>query len=49
MVAVFFLNPIPILRRDARYWFLRVLLRVMTPGYSRVEVSYSGCDIEDEG
>ena len=38
MVAVLFLNPLPIFRRDARYWFLRVLLRVITPGYSRVEV-----------
>jgi len=37
-VAVLFLNPLPFFRRDSRYWFLRVLLRVITPGYSRVEV-----------
>ncbi|WRT70222.1 uncharacterized protein IL334_007217 [Kwoniella shivajii] len=36
-VAVFFLNPLPILRRGTRYWLLRVLFRVCTPGYSRVE------------
>jgi hypothetical protein len=40
-VAVLFLNPLPSMRRDARYWFLRVLLRVITPGYSRVEVHLS--------
>ncbi|ORY33360.1 EXS family-domain-containing protein [Naematelia encephala] len=33
----FWLNPLPIFRRQARYWFLRVLFRVCTPGYSRVE------------
>jgi hypothetical protein len=38
-LAVLFLNPLPMFRRDARYWFLRVLLRVITPGYSRIEVS----------
>ena len=38
-VCVFFLNPINIFRRRSRYWFLRVLFRVCTPGYSRVEVS----------
>ncbi|WVR00182.1 hypothetical protein IAU59_007324 [Kwoniella sp. CBS 9459] len=36
-VAVFFLNPLPVLRRGTRYWLLRVLFRVCTPGYSRVE------------
>ncbi|KAL7418429.1 Xenotropic and polytropic retrovirus receptor 1 [Cryptotrichosporon argae] len=36
-VCVFFLNPLPVLRRRSRYWFLRVLFRVCTPGYSRVE------------
>lgn len=36
-VCVFFLNPLPIFRRRSRYWFLRVLFRVITPGYSRVE------------
>ncbi|WWD19646.1 hypothetical protein CI109_104108 [Kwoniella shandongensis] len=36
-VAVFFLNPLPVLRRQSRYWLLRVLFRVCTPGYSRVE------------
>ncbi|KAK8853230.1 hypothetical protein IAR55_003932 [Kwoniella newhampshirensis] len=35
--AVFFLNPLPVLRRQSRYWLLRVLFRVCTPGYSRVE------------
>ncbi|WVF72993.1 hypothetical protein IAT40_007811 [Kwoniella sp. CBS 6097] len=36
-VAVFFLNPLPVLRRGTRYWLLKVLFRVCTPGYSRVE------------
>lgn len=39
LVAVFFLNPLPVLRRGTRYWLARVLFRVFTPGYSRVEVS----------
>lgn len=38
-IVVFFLNPLPIIRRRSRYWFLHVLWRVITPGYSRVEVS----------
>ena len=37
LVVVFFLNPLPIFRRHARYWLLKVLWRVVTPGYSRVE------------
>ncbi|WWC64582.1 uncharacterized protein I303_107193 [Kwoniella dejecticola CBS 10117] len=37
LVAVFFLNPLPVLRRGTRYWLLKVLFRVCTPGYSRVE------------
>lgn len=41
LVVVFFLNPLPILRRRSRYWLLKVLFRVCTPGYSRVEVSQS--------
>jgi hypothetical protein len=48
MVAVFFLNPLPVLRRDARYWFLRVLSRVCTPGISRVEVSSGSSDWRTE-
>lgn len=36
-LAVFWLNPLPIFRRSSRYWLLRVLARVLTPGYSRVE------------
>ncbi|WVQ84502.1 hypothetical protein IAT38_006654 [Cryptococcus sp. DSM 104549] len=35
--AVFWLNPLPIFRRQTRYWLLKVLFRVVTPGYSRVE------------
>ncbi|WWD03630.1 hypothetical protein V865_001685 [Kwoniella europaea PYCC6329] len=35
--VVFFLNPLPVLRRGTRYWLLKVLFRVITPGYSRVE------------
>ncbi|BEI88828.1 uncharacterized protein CcaverHIS019_0201900 [Cutaneotrichosporon cavernicola] len=35
--CAFFLNPLPIFRRRVRWWFLRVLFRVCTPGYSRVE------------
>nr|XP_019044152.1 hypothetical protein I302_07433 [Kwoniella bestiolae CBS 10118]OCF23082.1 hypothetical protein I302_07433 [Kwoniella bestiolae CBS 10118] len=35
--VVFFLNPLPVLRRGTRYWLLKVLFRVVTPGYSRVE------------
>ncbi|WVO14281.1 hypothetical protein L204_101913 [Cryptococcus depauperatus] len=35
--AVFWLNPLPILRRRTRYWLLKVLFRVITPGYSKVE------------
>lgn len=35
--VAFFLNPLPIFRRRARYWLLRVLFRVITPGISRVE------------
>ncbi|WWC91724.1 uncharacterized protein L201_006671 [Kwoniella dendrophila CBS 6074] len=35
--VVFFLNPLPVLRRGTRYWLLKVLFRVCTPGYSRVE------------
>jgi hypothetical protein len=38
-VAVFFLNPLPVLRRRSRWWLIKVLWRVCTPGYSRVEVS----------
>ncbi|WWC72020.1 uncharacterized protein I206_105979 [Kwoniella pini CBS 10737] len=37
LVVVFFLNPLPVLRRGTRYWLLKVLFRVCTPGYSRVE------------
>ena len=37
-VCLFFLSPIDIFRRSSRYWLLRVLFRVCTPGYSRVEV-----------
>ncbi|WOO82310.1 Xenotropic and polytropic retrovirus receptor 1 [Vanrija pseudolonga] len=37
LIVVFFLNPLPIFRRRSRYWFLHVLWRVITPGYSRVE------------
>ncbi|KAL1412764.1 Xenotropic and polytropic retrovirus receptor 1 [Vanrija albida] len=36
-IVVFFINPLPIIRRRSRYWFLHVLWRVITPGYSRVE------------
>ncbi|OXC70750.1 hypothetical protein AYX13_00732 [Cryptococcus neoformans] len=36
-LCVFWLNPLPVLRRGTRYWLLRVLFRVITPGYSRVE------------
>ncbi|KIR53486.1 hypothetical protein I315_04079 [Cryptococcus gattii Ru294] len=36
-LCVFWLNPLPVLRRGARYWLLRVMFRVLTPGYSRVE------------
>lgn len=35
--VAFFVNPLPIFRRRARYWLLRVLFRVLTPGISRVE------------
>ncbi|ODN94664.1 hypothetical protein L198_04805 [Cryptococcus wingfieldii CBS 7118] len=35
--AVFWINPFPIFRRQTRYWLLKVLFRVITPGYSRVE------------
>lgn len=38
-ICAFFLNPLPIFRRRPRYWFLKVLARVCTPGYSRVEVN----------
>ncbi len=37
-LTAFFLNPLPVLRRNARWWLLRVLFRVLTPGISRVEV-----------
>ncbi|KIR29217.1 hypothetical protein I309_01804 [Cryptococcus deuterogattii LA55] len=36
-LCVFWLNPLPVLRRGTRYWLLRVMFRVLTPGYSRVE------------
>ncbi|WVQ74177.1 hypothetical protein IAR50_003771 [Cryptococcus sp. DSM 104548] len=36
-LAVFWINPLPIFRRQTRYWLLKVLFRVITPGYSRVE------------
>ncbi|EIW72108.1 hypothetical protein TREMEDRAFT_70627 [Tremella mesenterica DSM 1558] len=36
-VVVFFLNPLPVWRKRSRYWLLKVLFRVLTPGYSRVE------------
>lgn len=35
--VAFFVNPLPIFRRRSRYWLLRVLFRVLTPGISRVE------------
>jgi hypothetical protein len=35
--CAFFLNPLPMCRRRVRWWFLKVLFRVCTPGYSRVE------------
>lgn len=35
--VAFFVNPLPICRRRSRYWLLRVLFRVATPGISRVE------------
>ena len=39
-LATFFINPLPILRRSSRWWLLRVLFRVLTPGISRVEVGF---------
>lgn len=43
-VIVFFFNILPVMRRQSRYWFIKALARVLTPGYSRVEVS---CPKED--
>ncbi|GMK56353.1 hypothetical protein CspeluHIS016_0301930 [Cutaneotrichosporon spelunceum] len=37
LAVAFFINPLPIFRRRVRYWFIKVLFRVCTPGYSRVE------------
>ncbi|CAD6576022.1 MAG: hypothetical protein TREMPRED_001560 [Tremellales sp. Tagirdzhanova-0007] len=36
-LAICFINPLPIFRRSSRWWLLRVLFRVLTPGISRVE------------
>jgi hypothetical protein len=35
--VVFMLNPFPVIRRASRFWLLRVLFRVFTPGFSRIE------------
>lgn len=39
-IAVF-INPLPIMHRPSRYWLLRTLGRVATPGYSHVRST--GC------
>lgn len=39
-VIVFFLNPLAMLRRNSRFWLLKVLFGVVTPGFSKVDVSH---------
>ena len=40
-VAVLMINPFPVMSRESRWWFLRKVARLLSSGFSRVEVSRS--------
>jgi hypothetical protein len=40
-VVVLIINPLPVMSRASRWWFLRKVARVLLSGFDRVEVRQS--------